>query len=83
MTPELAITEQQDCAGTGSQTFPCLESHILQLPWLAALLQNFAVFLQDPYLLIHSLLVYFLFVFPAIAEPTVCPAALSIPCLPE
>lgn len=38
VTPELAITEQQNCTGTGSQTFFSLENHILQLPWLAALL---------------------------------------------
>lgn len=69
VTPELTITEQQDCTGTGRQTFPCLESHVLQLPWLPALLQNFAVFLHDPDVLIHLLLVYFLCSQPLLNPP--------------
>lgn len=53
LAPELAIAKQQNCTGIGSQTFPYPASRVLQLPWISALCQNFALFSQDSDLLNH------------------------------
>lgn len=53
LAPELGMTKQHNWTRVGRQTFPYPASRFLQLPWISALFQNFAVFVQDSDLLIH------------------------------